>query len=433
MTTDDVDGVGQQFRRAATVAVMWLALAWISQTTANAATQVIPVWLSSGVTFAALLVAPRWRWPGLLAAAGLAAVVWGLAGQQLAAGPALAYGAVEVVSMAAGAWVVTRVRHQPASPVATVGLLAGAGSASLIAATLNSVVWSWLRPVADFGSEWRTGCLSTLVGLLLIAPLVTAFRGFRVRRSGGLPMAPFLGGAAAFAAFLAITLLVFSTQAQQRWGEVAATLAYLPMPFLLVASLLWGARGGALATLLGALLIMGRTAAGGGPFALHEGFSGESMIEVQGFVITWVGVLLLTRALAEGRRMALARARDWQLRYERTLRAVGVASVEYDAVTGSATWGEGAAAVLGTAAAAAASLQDWLDLIDPAERGLVQAAWQAVAEGRRGGSEQSYTLHLPDGSTCRVRERLAAVRGGDERVERIVGLLDQPGKEALHG
>jgi PAS domain-containing protein len=281
--------------------------------------------------------------------------------------------------------------------------------------------------------EWRVWALSTAVGLLLVAPVATAFRGFRVRRSGGLAMAPFLGGAAAFVGFVLAVLVVYADRAPQHWGGVAATLAYLPMPFLLVASLLWGPRGGALATLLGTLLIMARTAQGGGPFAVHEGFAGESVIEVQGFVLVWVAVLLLSAALAEGRRAAAAQARDWQLRYARTLQAVGVASVEYDATTGRATWGEGAAQVLGPAATAATTVQGWLDGIDPAEQGLVRAAWQAVAQGRLPASEQHYTLHLPDGRRLRLRERLAAVQGGDGRVEQVVALLDLLPAEPAHG
>ncbi|SHN05874.1 Integral membrane sensor domain MASE1 [Duganella sacchari] len=430
---DSPDGFLRSLVRAALVAALWLGAAAWSHAMAHTTTQTIPVWLSSGVTFSALLLAARWRWPALLAGAACAAVLWAVAAHGLTLGAALAYGAVEVVSMAAGAWVVTRSRQAPASPSATLALLGGAVLASLLAATLACAVWAEQRPQADLVLEWRVGFLSTLVGLLLIAPLASAYRDFRVRRSGGLPMAPFLGGGAAFAAFVAAVLLVFSQQAQQRWGGVAATLAYVPMPFLLAAALLWGARGGTVATLLGAMLIIYRTAQGGGPFALHEGFPGESVIEVQGFITAWVVVLLLASALSEGRRSALHRARDWQLRYERTLRAVGVASVEYDTVTGGATWGEGAAEVLGADAAAADSVDAWLDLIDPAERGLVQAAWQQVSAGQRSTSEQSYALHLAGGATRRVRERLAAVQGGDGRVERIVALLEVVRPEPSHG
>ena len=95
-------------------------------------------------------------------------------------------------------------------------------------------------------------------------------------------------------------------------------------------------------------------------------------------------------------------------------------------MTGSATWGVGAAEALGPDAAAAESVDAWLALIDPAERALVQDAWQAISAGQRAASEQA-------GGTRRVRERLAAIRGGDDRVERIVGLLDVVAPEHAHG
>lgn len=424
----------QQTTRALVLALAWLAVAFLSRSLAPAVTETVPVWLSSGLTFAALLVAPRWSWPALLAGAGLAAVAWGMLGHGLGVLPALAFGAIEVVAMALGAWVATLGRDDPESPAGVALMLAGIVLAAVTGAFLAVALWGWQRPGADLVAEWRTWTLSTALGLLLVAPIVTAYRGFRVRRSGGLPMGPFLAGAAAFACFVVAVLVVFADPAdlQVRPG-VAATLAYLPMPFLLVASLLWGPRGGTVATLLGALLIIGRTAHGGGPFALSDTVPGEAVVEVQGFVMVWAAVLLLVRTLAEGRRRALARSRDWQLRYERTLHAVGAASVEYDAVTGRATWGAGAAEVLRPAAANAATLQRWLDLVDPAERGLVQSAWQAVAAGDRAGSEQRYTLRLPGEPPLRIHEQLAAVRGGDGRVEQVVGLLRPLGAEAGRG
>ncbi|MCP2936384.1 MASE1 domain-containing protein, partial [Salmonella enterica subsp. enterica serovar Typhimurium] len=91
----------------------------------------------------------------------------------------------------------------------------------------------------------------------------------------------------------------------QRFGDVAATLTYLPMPFLLLASMFWGPRGGAVATMVGALLIIWLTAHGGGPFAIREGFPGESVIEVQAYVWVWAVLLLAGRALNEARRIAL--------------------------------------------------------------------------------------------------------------------------------
>ena len=68
---------------------------------------------------------------------------------------------------------------------------------------------------------------------------------------------------------------------------------------------------------------------------------------MQAYAATMVLVVLIVQALSEGRRVALESTRAWRLRYERTLDAAGVASVEFDAVTGKAVWGDGASHVLG--------------------------------------------------------------------------------------
>jgi integral membrane sensor domain MASE1 len=413
----------QQFRRALLVAVLFLIVACVSRGLADADTESVPVWLGSGVTFAALVVSARWSWPALLAGIGAASIVWGISAHALGSLGTFAFAAIEVVSMGVGAWIATLGRHDPESPAGAALLIAGALIGSALGGLLAVELWRWQRPAADLFVEWRAWTFSTAVGLLLIAPLAVAFRGFRIRRSGGLPMPQFLGGALAFAAFIVAVLVVFQPHSSDAFGGIAPTLAYVPMPFLLIASLLWGPRGGALATFVGALLIIMRTAHGGGPFAVHEDFAGEAVVEVQGFVAVWATVLVLARALAEGRRQALEHARAWRLRYERTLHAMGMATVEYDAVTGRATWGAGAAQVLGPAVAAIASMAEWLDHVDPAERPLVEAAWGAVSRGDVPASEQAYAVRLADGRTLGVHERLAGVRGADGAVEQVASLL----------
>ena len=412
-----------QLRQAALVAVLILIAAFISSALAQASVETLPVWLGSGVTFAALLVGSRWTWPATLAGAGVALTIWGIVGHQLATGPALAFAAIEIVSMGVGGWIATVGRHDPESPAGATLLIVGALVAAALGGTLAVEFWHWQRPTATPLDEWIAWTFSTAVGLLLIAPLAVAFRGFRVKRSGGMPMSQFVGGALAFAAFIVAVLVVFASDVERQFGKLAATLAYVPMPFLLITSVLWGPRGGAVATLLGALLIIWKTAQGAGPFAVNETFAGEAVIEVQGFIAMWTIVFVIARALSEARRLALDQARTWRLRYERTLSAVGMATVEYDAVTGRATWGESAAHVLGPSITDAGTLNEWLDRIDAAERGLVQATWYGVASGELPRSEQEYAIRASDGRVQRIREQLAGVRGADGKVEQVAGLL----------
>lgn len=413
----------QQLRTGLLVAALFLAVAVVSRSLASSVTETMPVWLGSGVTFSALLISPRWRWPAILAGVWLASMIWGMAAHGLNPVGAAAFASIEAVSGAMGCWVAGLGRNDPDTPAGVALFLCGAALASCLGGALAMALWQWQRPDLNLTLEGVAWVLSTMVGILLLTPVVTAFRGFHLQLSGGMPMRQFLGGGAAFLLFLCAVALVFIDHSSERYGQVAATLAYLPMPFLLIAASLWGARGGAVALLLGGLLIIGRTAHGGGPFAVAEGFSGEAVIEVQGFVAIWAAVMIAVRALSDGRRQALVDAQAWRLRYERIMREVGVATVEYDAATGHATWGMGADKVLGEDVARISSLEEWLERIEPDERGLVEATWSSVASGETWASEQSYTVVQADGERLRVRERLACVRGADDEVEMVVGML----------
>ncbi len=413
----------QQLLLGVLVAVLYLATGFLSGAVARATTQTTPVWLAAGVLFSALLICARWSWPAILIGGGIAATIWIAIAHGLGWGGALAGGAIESISMAIGAWIATLGRHDPRRPAGTALLIAGALIGSALGGVLGAQLWEWHGRGIDFWSEWLTWTTSTGLGVLLVVPVVVAFRGFHIMRSGGMPMPQFLGGALAFLAFLVTVLVVFGDNVGQQFGGLASTLAYLPMPFLLLTGLLWGPRGGSLATLVGSLYMVWRTASGGGPFAIAEDFPGQAVVAVQVFVIVWVLAIRLGRALTEDRRLALEQARAWRLRYERTMLGVGVASVEYDAVTGRATWGDGAALVLGPAVSTVSTVSEWLDRIEAAERGLVQANWSAVLRGDVPSSDQDYAVHLGGGQYSRVNEQLAGVRGPDGKVEQVVALL----------
>lgn len=421
--------------QAATLAVTYLLVAAVSAVLAQSATLTEPVWLAAGVIMGALVVASPGRVPALLGGAVVAATVWALVVYRVSPVAALAFAAVEVGSAAAGAWVARRAGADTESLRGVGWLVAGALVLALVGATLGAEFWRWQLPASGWTAEWRAWAFSVLVGALLVVPLMTTFRDFRVKRSGGMPRRQFMAGAVAFVVFAVVAWVVFGRDVDDRLGSTAETLAYLPMPFLLLASLVWGARGGALAMLVGGVLVIVRTAGGGGPFAVEESFAGEAVIEVQAYVALWAMLLLAARGLAEERRVALALAQSWRLRYARTLQATGVASVEFDAVTGAATWGEGAFTVLGAEVGRIENIADWHERIDAADRPMAEAGWRNVVTGEAGVAADSYRIVL-GGEPWTVDARLAAVRGPDGVVEQVAGLLRAmpvSGPGAVHG
>lgn len=408
---------------AIAIAIAYWIVGALCRSLASSGTQTVPVWLGAGVIVGALLVAPVGRRAAVLIGALIASYVWALVAHRLHPAAGLPFALIEVTSAGVGAWVAQRFGRNGANNLAEVSwLIAGALLAALLGATLAAEFWRWQRTDAAYGLEWRAWAFSTLVGILLAAPVITAFRGFQARRSGGMPMAQFSAGAAAFAVFVLLAWVVFSAGVYQRFGTMAATLGYLPMPFLLLCAMLWGARGGALAMLVGSLLVISKTATGGGPFAVADGFAGEAVIEVQAYVAVWAMLMLLARGLYESRRKAKMQARDWQLRYERILGATGTVSVEFDAVTGDAIWDTQAATVLGDEVLASQNAAEWLARIDASDRPLAEAAWHTVAQGRQPSVTHVYTAQL-GGRAQAVQAQLAAVRGPDGAVERVVGLL----------
>lgn len=408
----------------AALAAAYLAAALVSRSLASAQTHSVPVWLAAGVAFGVLRVARPGQWLGALLGTAVGAYVWGWSGHALGAWDAVPFAAIETAAVGIGAWVARWAggAAAPRSGPRLVWLLLGTVLTAGLGATLAAEFWRHATPGAVVADEWRAWAFSTALGILLLAPVIDAFRDFRVRRSGGMGSAQFAAGALAFAAFVVVAWLSFGAGAQQRFGALIPTLAYLPMPFLLLAALLWGPIGGSLATLLGGLLLIAWTAAGHGPFAMADGFAGEAVIEVQAYVALWVVLILLVQALSAARRQALARASDYQLRYERTLEATGVASAEFDAVTGAAVWSRQAQAVLGPGIDAIANVSDWLAGIQPPDRALAEASWRQVVEGRLANTSDDYPIRLA-GRTLRVQSQWAAVRGPDGRTESVAALM----------
>jgi integral membrane sensor domain MASE1 len=413
-------------RTAGAVALAYWLVGLLSESLARAGTQSVPVWLAAGVVYGVLLVARAPRRSAVLLGATVASYAWGRVGHGLNAGAGLLFALIEVASIAAGVWVAQRAERAGRASARALGaagwLIAGAALTAGLGATLIAEFWRWQQPDVRYGEEWCAWAFSTAVGILLVTPVIAVFQGFRIKRSGGMPMAQFAAGAIAFLAFAAIATVVFGQGVEQRFGTVAASLDYLPMPFLLLAAIVWGPRGGALAMFAGALLVIGLTAGGGGPFAVNDSFAGEAVIEVQAYVAVWAALMLVARALSEAQREARAQALDWRLRYERILGAIGAVSVEFDAVTGAAFWGEQAARVLGREVLQFSHVADWHACLEASERVRAQAAWHAIAQGEQSSYQSCYTAKL-GARVLTVQVQLAGVEGPDGTVERIAGLL----------
>ncbi len=155
------------------VAAGYLALSGLSAALAFSHADAWTVWFASGLTLGLLLVRPRTSWIAILAGAFAGAGLFALLiGSRL---DALGYGALEVLTAAAGAWIASRMTDLPAHldhPRELAALVFGAALSQALIGALIAAIWN----VASGGNARH--CHLSAVG-------VVEFRGDADRRAAG--------------------------------------------------------------------------------------------------------------------------------------------------------------------------------------------------------------------------------------------------------
>jgi integral membrane sensor domain MASE1 len=404
------------------ICAAYVALGAVSAYFAYADTDAWTVWLASGLTLGLLLSRPRPQWPAIVAGAALGATLFGLLSAS-GVPRSLAYGAIEAGSALAGAWAAGRLAALPMrleSPRELAALAAGGALVLAVTGGFVVAVWNVLTHETAGGFTFRVWTISSAAGCLLIAPLIVSWQQFRVKRSGGLPMPAFVGGAVAAALFVGGVVLVFSADAG---GSPIDDLAYLPLLFLALVALLWGVRGASLAALAGALAALAFTVQGRGPFAGVEGFLGDAVLEVQGYAVAIALTGLLIAVLAAGQRNALAAAREWQTRFEAAIGAHRLLAYEWDPASGRLVLTGDARALLGVAPGKLATLADWLALVAPDARERVRAQFDRRTDGEGASDVCTYALVAPGGAKLDATDEARAIRDHDGTLHRVVGIV----------
>ena len=383
------------------------------------------VWLASGLTLGLLLVLPRSRWLPVVAGAAAGAAIFSWIIAPGAVTYASGYAALEVIAALAGAWAAGQVGGMPMrldSPRQLAAVVVGAIVLALVGAGL-ATAWSVAAGGQGALATFAVWALSNIVGVLLVAPVIVTWAGFRVKRSGGLPMPQFIAGAIACVLFLGSLQILFGGISIQRFsGSIGTTLTYPPILFIAVVALMWGARGASLAAFAGALIALFDTVHGKGPFASIEGFLGEANLEVQGYAVVVALTGLLIAVLAARERNAWRAARDWRTRFEAAIGAHRLVAYEWDPVSNALVVTGDTAALIGIPASRIATLADWMAGVAPEDRDSVATAFALRAEGAAAPALR-YRIARGDGVPVTLVDEAQAIHDHDGTLYRVTGLV----------
>lgn len=402
--------------------VCWLILGQISYIPETTLASIALIWLPTGAALAVVSVVAPWRIPWLVGASVAAAFVYSL-GSGMPVTTALVEGLGEGLAVTAGAALLRASRQWVDARLRWVGQISACGLAATISSSGFIVAWQLGDQDLPWGTSWVLVAVGVWVGALLVTPLVTSFSAFRPKRSGGMTMLNFGGGALAYAGFLLVASLVFQGDVTERFGEsLGPPLTYLPLSLLVLTALVWGERGGLLAIASGAALMIGWTAMGRGPFASTESFPGEALLEVQAYVAVIALLSGLLFSLQERTARALEEAKRWRLRYLQVLDSGGFTTLAIDPRNGRCEWSENAASFFGRAPEL--SVSELIERAGDAEQPLMRAQWQALQQGSLSQADWDW----PDGSHA----SLTAITGPDGKVEIVTALL-RKARQRYHG
>jgi integral membrane sensor domain MASE1 len=256
------------------------------------------VWLPSGVAVAALLLArPRQRAAVFSAIFMAALVVCIWHGENAATCVIIALTAVLAAGTAGGAIALARrARRLPLALVLLIGALAGS------VASLPGSFWLIYRELHDpcpYVAAWMFGYVA---GVLIMTPVILSWAGFRPRRSTGPRPSDFWLGLAFYFLLMLTTFLVFDHELIQGHPAVIAfELTYIPVVFAVLTGLVWGARGGSLATLTLALVALVQAAQGGGPFSVPNLTAAQTLLATQVYLMVGAYLLLLVNTVRSAR------------------------------------------------------------------------------------------------------------------------------------
>lgn len=373
------------------------------------------VWLPAGITVAALWLLPKARWFALLVLLVAAQVALGaLTHRELWRILLLAFNETGVAALA-----VTMLRSRPhalSGPGFVRDLLLVASGAAVVSGVL-AAAWLQLTQGAQLVPAMRLWTLSELVGILVMAPPLVFCSSAARAHPQGIGRPEFLVGLASLVLMLAALYVAFNSDLDRKVLDVNFGTTYVPLLFLALLTVAWGARSGAWAVLLLTLIAMAFDALGRGPFVqLVQLHASNALLELQVYLGMAALLALLIGAFKTRRERVHEEVAARQQQLTLALAASRQIAYTLDVRSGRLDWQGDVPGVLGMPAAYVDDMERLLALVAPPDQARLRHRWLQGDEQPR---ETAMLVHLQDGSV--VLDRSRPLPGGRDGRPRVAG------------
>ena len=380
------------------------------------------IWPGHGVALGVLLVAPLRRWPAYLLLIVLATIAVGFDlhadGQKI-----FATAAVNVAQPLFAAAILQRL----AGPIVQIDTVRGLGSLlvglvlPVAAMSALDAGYSYLHTTAPFKDQWSVVFVSTMLGMLLTAPLILGWSRHGIAEAVEFTRVRLPELLALYIALIVTTYYVFGTRPAA--PGYTPPLIYVCAPFFIWAALRFGLRATTLALAVFGFIVYWQTAQGFGPFSIDGIADLRSMLHLQGYLATIIVTSLFAAALLVEREEAVHETELWRNRHEAVIRASGNLLYEFNPSDGTIVWDGDTMTVLGVPPIEIATVGQWKEHVHPDDRIRLRGLRRRLASGDLSHISMEYRFRKPDGEFTTIGVNGYRIGGEGAEAQRVIGFV----------
>lgn len=412
-----------------TFAVVYYLLAAYAVSLPFPAKLPILIWPGHGVALGVLLVAPVRRWPVYLLMIALATIAVGF-DLRAASDKIFASIAVNVAQPLFAAAVLYRL----GGPKVQIDTVRGLGSLlvglvlPVAAMSALDAGFSYLHTAAPFKDQWSVVFVSTMLGMLLTAPLIFAWSRHGIAEAVEFTRVRLPELLALYIALIVTTAYVFG--ARPMAPGFTPPLIYVCAPFFIWAALRFGLRATTLALAVFGFIVYWQTAHGFGPFSIDGIPDLRSMLHLQGYLATIIVTSLFAAALLVEREEAVHETEQWRSRHEAVIRASGNLLYEFNPVDGHLVWDGDTVSVLGLAPESISNVKEWLERVHPDDRIRLKGLRRRLVSGELSHIAMEYRFRKADDEYTLLGVNGYRIGGDAPEAQRMIGFVKDVSEKA---